>query len=85
MTEHSAHDHQNQGIDRKILRIGTALAGAGVVAAPVGGKLMTTALADARHARSRVRLTSSSAPRPQYSTASGFSSGTVGCWLCSRQ
>jgi 3',5'-cyclic-AMP phosphodiesterase len=49
MSEYSAHDHQDDGITRKGFLKGTALTGAGVVAALVGGKVTPMALADALH------------------------------------
>jgi hypothetical protein len=51
MSEYSAHDHQDEGVTRKGFLTGTALTGAGVVAALVGGKVTTRALADALHPR----------------------------------
>src|SRR5437764_8868660 len=49
MSEYSAHAHQDEGITRKGFLKGTALTGAGVAAALVGGKVTTMALADALH------------------------------------
>ncbi len=49
MSEYTAHDHQDEGLTRKGFLKSTALAGAGVVVALVGGKVTTTALADALH------------------------------------
>src|SRR2546430_17671519 len=47
MSEHIAHDHQHDGIDRRGSLRCMAWAGTGVVLGVVGDRVVTTALADA--------------------------------------